>query len=123
MRARLARSDRPDRIFETVLAVAKSAGLVGWWRILDSTPIYDAVASMDTVTLVRSAIRGLLKAADAGLEAELRGLLARDDDYVPQVSRYVTTRIARRGRRWWMRWPVMRWRSSGRWMGATSNRR
>ena len=81
MRARLARSQRPDRIFETVLAVAQAAGLVGRKRVLDSTPIYDAVATMDTVTLVRSAIRGLLKAADAGLEQELRGLLARDDDY------------------------------------------
>jgi hypothetical protein len=81
MRARLARSERPDRIFETVLAVAKSAGLLGRRRVLDSTPIYDAVATMDTVTLVRSAIRGLLRVADAQLEAELRGLLARDDDY------------------------------------------
>ena len=81
MRARLAGSERPDRIFETVLAVAKAAGLVGRRRVLDSTPVYDAVATMDTVTLVRSAIRGLLGVADAPLEAELRGLLARDDDY------------------------------------------
>ncbi|WP_246859925.1 hypothetical protein, partial [Mycobacterium helveticum] len=29
MRARLARSDRPDRIFEVTLAAAKAAGLVG----------------------------------------------------------------------------------------------
>ena len=49
--------------------------------MLDSTPLYDAVATMDTVTLVRSAIRGLLKAADAELAAELRAVLARDDDY------------------------------------------
>jgi hypothetical protein len=81
MRARLARSERPDRIFETVLEVAKAAGLVGRKRVLDSTPIYDAVATMDTVTLVRSAIRGLLKVADIALEQELRGLLVRDDDY------------------------------------------
>jgi len=54
---------------------------VGRRRVLDSTPLYDAVATMDTVTLVRSAIRGLLKAADADLQTELRGLLARDDDY------------------------------------------
>ena len=81
MRARLARSQRPDRIFETTLEAAKRAGLVGRRRVLDSTPLYDAVATMDTVTLVRSAIRGLLKAADAGLQTELRGLLARDDDY------------------------------------------
>lgn len=81
MRARLARSDRPNRIFEATLEAAKAAGLVGRKRVLDSTPLYDAVATMDTVTLVRSAIRGLLKVADAGLEAELRGLLRRDDDY------------------------------------------
>jgi hypothetical protein len=35
---------------------------------------------MDTVTLIRSAIRGLLNVADAELEAELRKLLGRDDD-------------------------------------------
>ena len=81
MRARLARSDRPDRIFEVTLEAAKRAGLVGRRRVLDSTPLYDAVATMDTVTLVRSAIRGLLTAADADLQTELRGLLARDDAY------------------------------------------
>src|SRR4029077_2408647 len=59
MRARLARSDRPGRIFEVVLRVAGEAGLLGGRRLLDSTPIYDAVATMDTLTLVRSAIRGL----------------------------------------------------------------
>ena len=81
MRARLARSDRPDRIFEVTLEAAKAAGLVGRRRVLDSTPLYDAVATMDTVTLIRSAIRGLLKVADAELEAKLRKLLRRDDDY------------------------------------------
>jgi len=30
--------------------------------VLDSTPLYDAVATIDTVTLVRSAIRGLVNA-------------------------------------------------------------
>lgn len=49
--------------------------------VLDSTPLYDAAATMDTVTLVRSAIRGLLRVADADLEPELRGVLCRDDDY------------------------------------------
>jgi Transposase DDE domain/Transposase domain (DUF772) len=81
MRARLARSDSPDRIFETVLQVAKAAGLVGRRRVLDSTALYDAVATMDTVTLIRSAIQGLLAAADAARETELRGVLRRDDDY------------------------------------------
>lgn len=81
MRARLARSERPDRIFEVVLQVARAAGLVGSKRVLDSTPIYDAVATMDTVTLVRSAIRGVLRAADSVLEAQLRAVLTREDDY------------------------------------------
>ena len=81
MRARLAASERPERIFNVTLEVAKRAGLVGRRRVLDSTPIYDAVATMDTVTLVRSAIRGLLAACEAELEARLRAVLARDDDY------------------------------------------
>jgi hypothetical protein len=81
MRARLQDSERPARIFEVTREVAERAGLVGRRRVLDSTPIYDAVATMDTVTLVRSAIRGLLSVCDAELEAELRGQLRRDDDY------------------------------------------
>ena len=80
MRARLARSERPNRIFEVTLEVARTAGLVGVRRVLDSTPLYDAVATMDTVTLVRSAIRGLL-AVSGDREPALRGLLRRDDDY------------------------------------------
>jgi len=81
MRARLAGSQRPDRIFEVVLETARQAGLVGRRRVLDSTALYDAVATMDTVTLVRSAIRGLLAACEQELEDELRALLGRDDDY------------------------------------------
>ena len=81
MRARLAASDQPGRIFEVVLQTADAAGLVGRRRVLDSTPIYDAVATMDTVTLVRSAIRGLLNASEADLAAELRAVLAGEDDY------------------------------------------
>jgi len=82
MRARLARSDRPGRIFEVTLEAARKAGLVGRRRVLDSTPLYDAVATMDTLTLVRSAIRGLLKACDRELAGELRRVLRRDDDYM-----------------------------------------
>jgi hypothetical protein len=81
MRERLRNSDWPDRIFEVTLAAARRAGLTGRRRVLDSTPLYDAVATMDTVTLIRSAIRGVLKGAGAGLADELRGVLARDDDY------------------------------------------
>jgi IS5 family transposase len=81
MRARLARSKPPNRIFEVTLDAARAAGLIGPRRVLDSTPLYDAVATMDTVTLIRSAIRGLLGAADAQLETELRAVIAREDDY------------------------------------------
>jgi hypothetical protein len=81
MRARLAASDRPKRIFEVTRQVAGDAGLIGAKRVLDSTPLYDAVATMDTVTLLRSAIRGLLTAADGPLADELRTMLRRDDDY------------------------------------------
>lgn len=90
MRARLDRSGDPRRIFNRSVEVAGHAGLVGAKRVLDSTPLYDAVATMDTITLVRSAIRGLLKAADAVLEAVLRGLITSGDDYAssakPQID-------------------------------------
>jgi IS5 family transposase len=90
MRARLAASARPERIFAVTVAAARQAGLVGVRRVLDSTPLYDAVATMDTVTLLGAAIRGLLKVADERLEAELRGVLASADDYAspakPQID-------------------------------------
>jgi hypothetical protein len=81
MRERLRRSQRPNRIFEVGLEAARAAGLVGRRRVLDSTPLYDAVATMDTVTLIRSALRGLLGVADTDLAAELRAALASGDDY------------------------------------------
>ena len=81
MRARLARSGRPRRIFEVSLGAARAAGLVRARRVLGSTPLYDAVATMDTVTMVRSAIRQLLNIVGTELEAELRAVLRRDDDY------------------------------------------
>jgi hypothetical protein len=81
MRERLRRSDRPDRVFAVALAAARQAGLLGRRRVLDSTPLYDAVATMDTVTLIRSAIRGLLRVADPQLAARLRALLSSGDDY------------------------------------------
>jgi Transposase DDE domain/Transposase domain (DUF772) len=82
MRARLRRSERPNRIFEMALAVAREAGLIGRKRVLDSTALYDAVATQDTVTLIRSAIRALLRVVDKALGAELRSCCKRDDDYV-----------------------------------------
>ena len=65
-----------------VLDAARAAGAVSPRRVLDSAPIYDAVATQDTVTMLRSAIRRTLAAADAaGSEQPLRAVLRRDDDY------------------------------------------
>lgn len=90
MRARLDASDDERRIFNVTVEAASEAGLVGAKRVLDSTPLYDAVATMDTVTLIRSAIRGLLRVADDVLEAELRVVLTSGDDYAssakPQID-------------------------------------
>jgi hypothetical protein len=43
----------PDRIFEVGLQAAHAAGLVGWRRVLDSTPLYDAVASQGARSKIR----------------------------------------------------------------------
>lgn len=81
MRARLAASACPNRIFGRTVEVAAQAGLVGRRRVLDSAPVYDAVATQDTITLIRSAIRGLLRAADHVLRAGLRAQLSSGDAY------------------------------------------
>jgi len=86
MRERLRRSESPNRIFEVARDAAKEAGLIGRKRVLDSTPLYDAVATMDTVTLIRSAIRGVLKVADAELESTLRSVFTSGDDYATSAK-------------------------------------
>ena len=76
MRARLAASEQPRRIFDAVLVAARSAGALSQRRVLDSVPIYDAVATQDTATMLQRAIRAVLAAAsDAalGVGAALRG--------------------------------------------------
>jgi Transposase DDE domain/Transposase domain (DUF772) len=81
LRARLRASTDPDRIFRVTTELARSAGLVGVRRVLDSAPLFDAVATQDTVTLLRGAIRGLLRACSPELAALVRSALAREDDY------------------------------------------
>lgn len=49
--------------------------------MLDSAPLLDAVATQDTISLVRGGIRGLLRALPAELAAAVRAALQRDDDY------------------------------------------
>ena len=90
MRERLRQSGRPNRIFEAALGAAKEAGLIGRKRALDSTQLYDAVATMDTVTLIRSAIRALLGVVDPELAVELAAALTSGDEYAsasePQID-------------------------------------
>jgi Transposase DDE domain/Transposase domain (DUF772) len=80
-RARLRRSEDPDRIFRVTCALARQVGLVGVKRVLDSAPLEDAVTTQDTVTMLRGAIRGLLRACPPALKTKVRAGLQRDDDY------------------------------------------
>jgi hypothetical protein len=88
MRERLRISEAPDRVFEVTLEAGTAAGLVGRRRVLDSTPLYDAVATMDTVTLIRRALRDLLGVAGE-LEAELRAVLGSGDDYASSAKPHI----------------------------------
>lgn len=85
MRNRLRASDRPRRLFDDVTTTARAAGLLrGRRRVLDSTPLFDAVATQDTVIQLRAAIRKVLTTADRadpGLAGAMRAVLTRDDDY------------------------------------------
>ena len=82
-RNRLRASARPKRFLEDTKFVARQAGVMGnRVRVLDSTPIYDAVSTQDTVTQLRSAIRKLLGALEgSSLAVVVRVALTRDDDY------------------------------------------
>jgi len=84
-RNRLRASDRPRRLFADTRVVAKETGAMkGRARVLDSTPLYDSVATQDTVTQLRAAIRKLLSVLQStapALGARVRGSLSRDDDY------------------------------------------
>ena len=81
LRARLRRSADPDRIFRVTCALARQVGLVGVKRVLDSAPLEDAVTTQDTVTMIRGAIRGLLRACPPALKTKVRAGLEREDDY------------------------------------------
>jgi Transposase domain (DUF772) len=58
LRNRLRASTHPRRLFEDTVALAKESGVLkSKVRVLDSTALYDAVATQDTVTQLRAAIR------------------------------------------------------------------
>ncbi len=84
-RNRLRASERPRRLFEDTKVVAKETGAMkNRARVLDSTPLHDAVATQDTVTQLRAAIRKLLVALDQAaspLADDVRAALGRDDAY------------------------------------------
>jgi IS5 family transposase len=84
-RNRLRASSRPRRLFEDTKVVARQAGVLrDRARVLDSTALYDAVATQDTVTQLRAAIRKLLTVLERvapWLAGRVRGVLERDDDY------------------------------------------
>jgi hypothetical protein len=84
-RNRLRASKRPRRLFEDTKVVAREAGVLkSRVRVLDSTPLFDAVATQDTVTQLRAAIRKVLMVLDnvaPALAARVRAVLTRDDDY------------------------------------------
>jgi len=85
MRNRLRASARPRRLFEDTKVVARATGAMkGRARVLDSTPVLDAVATQDTVTQLRAAVRKVLAGLDqAGspLAGRVRAVLRRGDDY------------------------------------------
>jgi hypothetical protein len=85
MRNKLRASARPRRLFEDTKVAAGAAGAMKRRaRVLDSTPVFDAVATQDTVTQLRAAVRKVLAALDqAGspLAGRVWGVLRRDDDY------------------------------------------
>jgi hypothetical protein len=85
MRNRLRKSDRPRRLFDDVNTTAAEVGLLrGRRRVVDSTPLFDAVATQDTVIQLRAVIRKVLTAADRADQAAagaVREVLTRDDDY------------------------------------------
>jgi transposase len=69
-RRRLARSARPNRIFEAVREVVKATGVLRGKhrRALDSTVLDDAVASQDTVTQIIAAVRAVIREVPGAAE-------------------------------------------------------
>ncbi len=86
VRNRLRASDRPRRFLDDTRVMARESGVMrDRVRVLDSTPIYDAVTTEDTITQLRAGIRKMLAALRSGypaLAVAARAACRRDDDYV-----------------------------------------
>jgi Transposase DDE domain/Transposase domain (DUF772) len=89
-RRRLARSDRPNRIFDAVREVVTATGaLTGRTRrALDSTVLEDAVATQDTVTQLIAAIRRVAREVPGAAEVVAAHCTAHDydDPGKPQIA-------------------------------------
>lgn len=89
-RRRLAASDRPNRIFEAVRAVAAQTGaLTGKTRrALDSTVLDDAVATQDTVTQLIAVIRKVAREVPGAEAVVARRCTAHDytDPGKPRIA-------------------------------------
>ena len=103
-RNRLRASGRPRRLFEDTRATARQAGAMGnRARVVDSTALYDAVATQDTVTQLRAAIRKLLVVLDNSrpeLAGAVRGPCRATTITTAPASRLATGTTARPGRHW-----------------------
>lgn len=86
VRNRLRASDRPKRFLDDTRVMARQSGVMrDRVRVLDSTPIYDAVTTEDTITQLRAAIRKMLAALRQdypALAVAARAACRRDDDYL-----------------------------------------
>ena len=86
VRNRLRASDRPKRFLDDTRVMARESGVMrDRVRVLDSTPIYDAVTTEDTITQLRAAIRKILAVLRfdyPALAVAARGACRRDDDYL-----------------------------------------
>src|SRR3954452_16750707 len=81
-RRRLARSGRPDRIFDAVREVVRATGIVSGKtrRALDSTVLEDAVATQDTVIQLIAAIRRVRRDVPGAAEVVAAHCTAHDYD-------------------------------------------
>jgi Transposase domain (DUF772) len=103
-RARLRRSQDPDRIFRVTCELVRQLGLVGVRRVLDSAPLEDAVTTQDTVTMLRAPFEGCCGPARHGWPLRSARCCSATTTTPRPASRLVTGPIARLGRRWWTPW-------------------
>jgi Transposase DDE domain/Transposase domain (DUF772) len=81
-RRRLARSDRPQRIFDVLREVVAATGALAGKtrRVLDATVLEDAVATQDTVTQLIAAIRRVRREVPGAAEVIVAHCTAHDYD-------------------------------------------